>query len=417
MRITRTVSTLAVATALASCNIDFGGDDDDVDGSGGASSIPLPSEVVATGTITGFGSIYVNGRRFEVLDTTSVEVEGQSAVLGGQSLLKLGQVVRVEASQPDTGDAAANTIIFDVDLRGIASSFTPSANDPSVGSFSIIGQRVTVDAFTVLGEDFDDLNGDNIIDIRDLDGTASSSAESFVVEVSGTVTQDGIIATRIDKIEERGGDVNVMGDEYDIKGFVDGVASDFTSFTMNSETITISSATMFGDGLNASALSVGDFVEAKVDRDGGGNYIAVEIELADTIERNPPAAGSGFDIEGVIQAIDTSSTPNTITINGVGLSLDDASLFVGLVGRRISVAGVIGTDGRLSINALDIEPTSSVSIADQVVAVDTTAGTITTRLGIVITPTGDSRVFDRQNQDDTLLMTPERFVGRVNVGD
>ncbi len=417
MRISRTASILALTVALASCKIDFGAEDEEVGDIVVYGEDDAPAEIVAQGAITGFGSIYVNGRRFEVLDTTSVEFEGQNAVLGGQSLLKLGQIVRVEASQSGNGDAEANTIVFDVDLRGIASGFSPNANDPGLGTFSVLGQEVTVDAFTVLGEDFEDLNADSVIDFRDLDGTASPSADWFVVEVSGSVTLDGIIATRIDKIEERGGDVTIIGDEYDVKGFIDSVATDFTSFTMNAETFAIDGGTLFLDGLSASTLSEGDFIEAKVDRDGSGNYIAVEVERVETIESNPPAAGSGFEIEGLVQAVDITSNPNTILVNGVLLSLDDATLFQGFVGRRIFISGTIGADGRPDIDQFDVEPINNVAIVDEVASIDTAAGTIVTRLGVEITPTGDSRVRDLSSQDDTTLMTPAEFLTRINVGD
>lgn len=74
-------------------------------GSGGGDGAPAASSAgsatgttAASGTVTGFGSVYVNGKRFET-SGASFDVDGLS---GSQSDLKLGMTVAVIGAA--TGD-------------------------------------------------------------------------------------------------------------------------------------------------------------------------------------------------------------------------------------------------------------------------------------------------------------------------
>ena len=87
---------LALGLSMAAC----GGDDGGV-GSGGTGSF-------ASGTITGFGSIIVNGVRYDDSEARVVDAAGK---VGSSRDLQLGMVVEVDASSirtdPATGRRSA----------------------------------------------------------------------------------------------------------------------------------------------------------------------------------------------------------------------------------------------------------------------------------------------------------------------
>ena len=122
---------------------------------------PPPSAatpVSAIGTITGFGSVYVSGIHYEVAADTVVAIEGETETMGDDSQLRLGMKVEVEADD-DNGQRTARRIEFDEDIKGPIGSITPDAQDPTIGTFDIIGHRVTVDANTMFDDDIGKMNG------------------------------------------------------------------------------------------------------------------------------------------------------------------------------------------------------------------------------------------------------------------
>lgn len=420
--VARTVSASALAAALLGCS--GGGSSDPAAPGGGAggpsgTSQPRGTPISAEGTITGFGSVFVNGTRYAVGDQTLVVVEGQNGVPGGQSLLRIGQKVRIEARQLDDGSAEADTIAYDEDLRGPAVDIMPRADNPAIGTFRVVGQEVVVDALTVFGDDFDDLNADGVIDIRDLDGTAVPGTGVILVEVSGSITETGVVASRIDPL---GGDEigrpDTDDDEIEVKGFVDDVTGDGDAIIINGARFEITASTEFDDGLVADASLVGVFVEVKADIESGGRFIAVEIERGDRdADDDDDREGAEVDIEGILSAVDTVSVPNTITINGRTIAVDDASALAGLVGQRVEIEGVIGTGDVLELDEVEIERAMTVDVRDEVASVDVDAGTITTRLGITIAPDGESRILDLANPQGGPSVTPAEFLSRLAALD
>src|ERR1700682_3515826 len=92
---------LAAAAALVAC----GG------GSGMSSTTPPGSaKLMAIGTITGFGSIYVNGVHFQ---TTRATIRKNGQVVA-QSALKVGEIARIKGSK-NTSDGTGNADSVDVD--------------------------------------------------------------------------------------------------------------------------------------------------------------------------------------------------------------------------------------------------------------------------------------------------------------
>lgn len=167
---------LGSALALAGC----GGGGSDVAGlsSGGTGSFSV-------GPITGFGSIIVNGVRFD--DFTAI-VSDDDGGTHDRSELKLGMMVVVTGSTVTrssvAGDSAtASTIVFGSELQGPI-----SAIDTNLQTLTVLGQTVAI-------------TGSTIFDVSTISGGLAALAVNDIVEVHGVVNQvsNTIQATLIEK--------------------------------------------------------------------------------------------------------------------------------------------------------------------------------------------------------------------------
>lgn len=117
-------------------------------GSGGTGSF-------AAGPITGFGSVIVNGVRF---DDSTDNIEDHDGMRRNRDELRLGMTVEID-SGPITvsatgATATATRIRFDSELRGPVSSVNAGG-----ASFTLLGQQVVVDATTAFAEELGTLTG------------------------------------------------------------------------------------------------------------------------------------------------------------------------------------------------------------------------------------------------------------------
>src|SRR2546430_10708864 len=114
-------------------------------GGGGMSSGTNPTgnaPVIATGTITGFGSIYVNGGHFK---TTSAAIRKNGQVVA-QSALKVGEIARIKGSK-NAIDGTGNADIVDVD-ENVAGSI--ATIDTTNNTLTVLGQTGEIDGQTPL---------------------------------------------------------------------------------------------------------------------------------------------------------------------------------------------------------------------------------------------------------------------------
>ncbi len=403
---------LAAAVSLAACGGGSSGDGSTTDGTGGLPPGATTVSVTAIGTITGFGSVFVNGTKYEVNANTVVSIEDEQETTGDDSALRMGMKVRVAAVE-DGGVRTARSIEYDDDLEGPIEAITPDGSDPTVGTFSVMGQTVTVDALTIYDDDIGDNDGTPGIDFRDL-------AIGMIVEVSGYPTDGGFLATRVDRelaadgSDPTMGDPSVDDDELEIKGFVEAVADDLSSITVGGVVFLVNTNTMLEDGIVVDADLVGAFVEVEADI-VGSDYVAVKIERED--ELGDDDRDGEFEIEGVLQAVDTVSSPNTFTVNGITVEVSDASSLEPLVGQFVEIEGRFDANGVLVISEAGPDDEDNVRTEDLVTVIDTDAPGFATRLGLVIAPTGGSSVEDDAAEGDGDHLTPADFVGRLQPGD
>jgi hypothetical protein len=168
-----------------------------------------------SGTITGFGSIFVNGIEWET-DDAEIEVEN---ILGSESELELGMVVRIEGDfSADGTRGIASRVSYDDDIEGPIASIRDIGGDGLIKEIDVLGWTVVVE------------RGLTHFDDDDSTFTFESMAIDDVVEVSGLVGAGGdIIATFIERKEAL-----VLGvTEVEIEGVVSGFSGG-TSFLIGS---------------------------------------------------------------------------------------------------------------------------------------------------------------------------------------
>jgi hypothetical protein len=175
----RSIAIVLAAGSLAAC------------GGGGDTSNTTPLSTTTVGTLTGFGSIYVNGTRFDT-SRAVYKVDGDDAFDDGA--LGVGMKVKVKGTKsPDGRTGTADSVYYDDDLDGPIENLNEIDTDTK--SFTVFGQLVIVDAKRTV---FDDLRFDIL-------------ANGQVVEISGYYEGERLIATRVELEDDDDDDHEVKG--------------------------------------------------------------------------------------------------------------------------------------------------------------------------------------------------------------
>lgn len=260
---------------------------------GGGSGSATPSSTTTVGVITGFGSIYVNGVRF---DTSNAVYKVDDDDAFDDSALGIGMKVRVKGTRnPDGLTGTAKEIYYDDDLDGPIENLTVIGVDTK--SFHIFGQVVIVDSRRTV---FDDgLRFDTL-------------ANGQEVEVSGYYENGKLIATRVE-LE------NGNGDGHEVKGIIRNYTSGGFDLVLPSGTVVpviTYGGTRFDSNLT-SGLTDGLYVEVEGIWDGSrftATYIENEDDLLSDDDHDVEIKGTlsgdaagGWYVKG-IEVIPTSTT-------------------------------------------------------------------------------------------------------------
>jgi hypothetical protein len=202
MKLSKYLNLVLLTTIVSSCG---GGGDTTTAGIGGTG-------ITTSGTVDGFGSIFVNGVEYET-DTASIVLDSETAL---ESALRLGMVVTVIGTVNSDGiTGTANSVEFDDEVQGPISAISTDADGTSQ-TLTVLDQAILADQTSTV---FDNV-------------TFGSLAINDLVEVSGFFDSSSILhATRIEKKEPFVAGVS----EVEIKGLVNGLTA--TQFTLNSFTV------------------------------------------------------------------------------------------------------------------------------------------------------------------------------------
>jgi len=309
----------AAAALLAGCG--GGGDAGTAPFATGTSSTGTSS--FAAGAISGFGSVIVNGVRF---DDSSARVSDDDGRTADSSVLKLGMRVEIQGgavSDDGTGPrAAAKEIRFGSELVGPV-----AAVDATAKSLVVLRQTVLVVDTTV-------------IDSRLVGGFAAITVGS-VIEVHGTrdATTGAITATRIEPTAAAAG--------FKLRGIV-------ANLDTTAKTFTIGAALVSYAGVSAlpANLANGLVVRVKVQAAPvAGALVATRIDAAAPRVDDANEA----EIEGSITAFTSSAS---FSVNGIPVDASNATFPQGttglVLGAQVEVHGT-SSNGVVTASSVQVE--------------------------------------------------------------
>lgn len=369
------IMTGSLVGAIAACG---GGSSSGSSSSGGSSSGS------SVGAVSGFGSVYVNGTRFET-DGSVVSNDG----LSREDQLEKGMILKIDGDWDDSGEGRADRITYDDTLRGPVSAMTWDELS-STGTLTLLGQTVTLDSKTVfrgatptviagnpagyrvrvsgwrtqngsfqasyvgarvIGDSFDDVNEVEIegvvanldtsaqtftisgflIDytsaVGDDDFSLDDLANGIAVEVEGVLDGTTIMAEEIDDED----DLFNNDDDVEISGAIYDFDAASSQFSLNGIRVQFNGGTEFDD-LNRSSLANGLFVKVEGEVVNG-------VLVADEIEGRE----SDAELDGRVESIDLNN--ETMVVSGVRVQL---------TGNTLIDDDDSGEDGRRS-RARDLE--------------------------------------------------------------
>ena len=379
----------AMALLVAACGGGGGGDTS-------AGPVPPASQppstpgatktVIVTGAIGGFGSVIVNGVRY---DTSGADVRIEDRA-GTVAELRVGQVVRIEAQVDDKGGATAKLIEQHRLLQGAVQSVNAAA-----GTITVAGQVVKIDDET----SFDDA-------IKQ--GSVAGIAVGDRIEVHGFSGSDGQArATRIEKADA--GDLEIEAEG--LVSALDTVARRFRVGTLN---VDYSTAAL--DGFGTEGIRAGDVVEVKGrEMLPDGTLKASRVHKEDG--RIPGQSGTESEVEGLVTRFVSAAD---FDVAGPKVTTTSATTFTGGTAAdlkldvKVEAEGKLDASGTLVAAKIAFKRSSSVRLTASVEAVDTVAGTVKA-LGLTIVVDATTRKEDKESHDQFFALGDLRSGDWIDV--
>ena len=342
-------------------------------GGGGTDTVsaitPSSTVAVSSGTITGFGSVFVNGVNF---NTDNASVFRGDDQLNDVRELEIGMMVRVEGS---IDDRIANSVHFEEDVKGPADS-------PAVGdSFSVMGQTVITDATTIFNN-------------TSLAGIASGD----ILEISGLRNADDDIVARF--VERKNDPANV--NRYSLIGNVRDLDSIGRTFRVDDLTVSYGMANVndfpSGKPVEGQLVEVKDDGKAYVP--GSRNLTATKIEPKNCLGNAAATGGAKAEIESLVTRVISSSE---FEIGDILVRTNASTLFLFgtpdniVVGARLEAEGFVNGSDELDAVKIKFEDNDARIQANVDFGGVNVAGGTVTLLGIPVTVTGTTAMEDKRD--------------------
>jgi hypothetical protein len=311
MQALKKTSILALALLVAACG--GGGGSGSASPSGPATG-GIQGSGIVFGSITGFGSIFVNGVEWRT-SGAQFTIDGQSG--GREDQLRIGKVVTVRGTLDAGGTSgSASTVDYADSVEGPIASI-----DRATGSFVVLGQTIRVTGSTRF---------DDSVSPRSFDGLSVG----LIVEVSGFVDAAGaVVATHIER--------KTAGAPFEVTGAVSNLSTANSTFSINALVVDYAAATVTNG-----TLANGATVEVKGSTIlGNGALRASSVEVKGGLgARN----GDQIEIEGYVTRY---SSNGDFDVNAQRVSTDSSTQFV-LNGLTLALNVKVEVEG--SINASSV---------------------------------------------------------------
>ncbi len=287
--------------------------------SSGTASTPITaavSEDGTVGTISGFGSVIVNGVRYDDSAATVKDDFGNNLT---SSRLGLGMTVHLKGKSNDDGSGSASGINVFSELQGPISAVNATA-----GTFSLFGIAVIVDAKTVFA------------DVAGLAGLSNGN----IVEIYGLRSGNSMIATRIERKTPATGEAVVK-----LRGAITGLNTSASTFNLAG--LVISYAGLQVSPSNSS-LTEGSFVAVSSNAAPTGTTLTANKVIALGAKPFNFNDSAKSEIEGIISAL---SSVSQFTVSGITVNANNA-VFVRGTAASLANGGRVEIKGSYSNNIL-----------------------------------------------------------------
>ncbi|MDE2219780.1 MAG: hypothetical protein KGJ52_05305 [Gammaproteobacteria bacterium] len=350
---------------------------------------PAMQGVATSGTITAFGSVYVNGVRYDVSAAT-IRKNDRSVM---QSALAVGEVALVRGHQSaQTGQGTADSVEVEDNVVGPIATI-----DVAGGKLTVLGQTVLVTANTSF---------DMGITPADLTGLMTGDA----VEISGFADANGVItATRIGRAE--------AGEPLQVLGTVAGFDAANHVFMINGLKVDFTAASV--SGFTAGAPANGDLVVVR-----GTAFDATTTTLTATevlrAHTDPRESGDGqhsetgvVELEGLIMNFASATdfevdgakvTTTTSTVYKGGTAADLAN------NVRVEVRGSLDANKVLVADEIDIHRIAAIELESTASSVDAANHTLQL-LGVTVTVDAHTRFEDKSSAHVQMFTLQDVAVG------
>ncbi len=349
-------------------------------GGSGDSTTSSGATISSVGTITGFGSVYVNGVEFET-DGASYRVDDSDGF--DDSSLAVGMKVKVVGSiNADGLTGTATSVLYDDDVEGPIDAGSLNLIDAGTKTFSIFGLGVRVRASQTVFDDGASFDG---------------LVEGQKLEVSGYFDGNEIIATRVERQSD-------LDDEFELKGTVTGYDGSTVMLSLQNGAVAGPYSVSPSAELDIPADPTGSFVEVKL-IDQGGSLVAIRIETDDDDLLDD--SDDAVSVRGVL----SDDGSGGLLVNGVafqvnsGTEYEPASLEGNLAaGMEVKVEGDMQGD-ILIADEVETED-GDIEIQARVIEVSASAaktGSVSVDLGnsqILVVNTDNSTMFQDSSSSD-----------------
>ncbi len=329
-----------------------------------------PVAVVTKGEITGFGSVIVNGVRYDT-GGAEIVIDGEPGTEAG---LSVGAVVTLRGEiVPGADTGSATRIEFDDSVEGPV-----DAVDAGAGMAVVLGRIVHVSIDTLFE------GNDAVAGLDDL--TAGDA-----VEVSGFDRADGSVEATLVRLKS-------APDRLELTGVAAQVDTTAQRLRIGGALVDYGSAML--DGFPGGTPANGDRVEARgSERAADGALIAQTLSFR---EKGVDAAAEGEEakVEGLITRFASAAD---FDVDGQPVATDDATVFEGgnasMLGPdvRVEVEGTVTDTGAILAERVEFEGPSQARLDGMVDDVDPVAGTLTAA-GVTVLTDAKTRFRDASSQ-------------------
>jgi len=317
---------------------------------GGGTSGTGGSGVTSTGTITAFGSVFVNGVEFNTSGATIVLDDNPAA----ESNLRVGMVVTVSGSRSGSSGSATRIEVDDA-LKGFVEA------KPDANHWTVMGQTVLVDDRTRFENNVQPGVGD-------------------FAEVHGLVVADGTISGGF--IEKK----NAPFPAFEVKGFVKNHNDASKTFDIGTLTVNYSNASINDMPNPATTSWNGLLVEAKGSTCAGAAPVCGTL-TASKVEPNGPQMreAAEFEIEGFVTSLTSTSD---FVVGNQRVVTTGSTRFEGGVASDIAVGVKLEVEGVLAsgvVTASKVEFGDGIRIEADIDTVGASSFTLRGLPGITVT--------------------------------